>query len=174
MNVKIGAKNEDDLIEIIGGSGGPALILILDTVQDPHNLGACLRTADAAGAHAVVAPKDRSVGLTDTVRRIASGAAESIPFVQVTNLARTMETVKAAGLWIVGTSDAADKTVFEMDMTGPVAIVMGSEGTGLRRLTEEHCDFMAKIPMSGSVECLNVSVAAGVCLFEAVRQRRGK
>ncbi len=174
MNVRVGVKTEDDLFDIIGKLGAPALILILDTVQDPHNLGACLRSADAAGAHAVVAPKDRSVGVTDTVRRIASGAAENIPFVQVTNLARTMDNLKEAGLWIVGTTDTSEKSIYDMDMTGPVAIVMGSEGTGLRRLTTEHCDFVANIPMSGSVECLNVSVAAGVCLFEAVRQRRSK
>ena len=149
MNIRVGVKTEDDLFDIIGGLGAPALILILDTVQDPHNLGASLRTADAAGAHAVVAPKDRSVGVTDTVRRIASGAAENIPFVQVTNLARTLDNLKEAGLWIVGTADTSEKSIYEMDLTGPVAIVMGSEGTGLRRLTAEHCDFMANIPMSG-------------------------
>jgi 23S rRNA (guanosine2251-2'-O)-methyltransferase len=149
----------------------PPFLLILDTVQDPHNLGACLRTADAAGVHAVIAPKDRSVGLTDAVRRVACGGAESVPFVQVTNLARTLRELKEAGVWLVGTADDAEATIHEIDLCGPLGIVMGAEEKGMRRLTGEHCDFKARIPMSGSVECLNVSVAAGVCLFEAVRQR---
>jgi len=165
------AKTEDDLYDIVGGLDTPALILVLDSIQDPHNLGACLRTADAAGAHAVVVPKDRAAGLTATVRQVASGAAENIPLVQVTNLARTIDQLKQAGLWIVGTSDSAGQSIYEIDMVGPTALVMGSEGKGLRRLVAEKCDFLAKIPMLGSVECLNVSVAAGVCLFEAVRQR---
>lgn len=153
---------------------GPPFLLILDTVQDPHNLGACLRTADAAGVHAVIAPKDRSVGLTDAVRRVACGGAENVPFVQVTNLARTLRELKEAGVWLVGTADDAESTIHEIDLCGPLAIVMGAEEKGMRRLTSELCDFTARIPMSGSVECLNVSVAAGVCLFEAVRQRLGQ
>lgn len=164
-------KSEDDLLEIVGGLDSPALILMLDSVQDPQNLGACLRTADAAGANAVVVPKDRAAGLTATVRQVASGAAENIPFVRVTNLARAIDQLKQAGLWIVGTSDSATQSIYEIDMVGPTALVMGSEGKGLRRLVADKCDFLARIPMLGSVECLNVSVAAGVCLFEAIRQR---
>jgi len=146
-------------------------ILILDCVQDPHNLGAILRTADAAGVHAVVAPKDKAVGITETVRRISVGAADHVPFVQVTNLARTMEHLKKAGLWIVGTSDHAEKLLYQLDLKGPLALVIGAEEKGMRRLTEENCDFLAKLPMAGKVECLNASVSAGVCLYEAVRQR---
>jgi 23S rRNA (guanosine2251-2'-O)-methyltransferase len=165
------ALNEDDLLEIVAAQQVP-FILILDCVQDPHNLGAILRTADGAGVHAVVAPKDKAVGITETVRRVSVGAADHIPFVQVTNLARVMEKLKAAGLWFVGTSDhAAAKSIYELDLTGPLALVMGAEGKGMRRLTEENCDFLAAIPMAGKVECLNVSVATGVCLYEAVRQR---
>jgi 23S rRNA (guanosine2251-2'-O)-methyltransferase len=162
--------NEEDLREIIAKTPVP-LLLILDQVTDPHNLGACLRTADAAGVHAVVVPKDHSAALTDTVRHIACGAAESVPFIQVTNLARTMEQLKESGVWLTGTADEAPKSIYESDLTGPVAIVMGAEGSGMRRLTSEKCDFLVRIPMSGKVPCLNVSVAAGVCLFEAVRQR---
>ena len=166
--------DEDELYAIIAQHSTP-LVLILDCVQDPHNLGAILRTADAAGVHAVVAPKDKAVGITETVRRISVGAADHVPFVQVTNLARTMEKLKAAGLWFVGTSDhAKSKSIYEHDLTGPLALVMGAEEKGMRRLTEENCDFLASIPMAGKVECLNVSVATGICLFEAVRQRRGK
>lgn len=146
-------------------------LLILDCVQDPHNLGAILRTADGAGVHAVIAPKDKAVGITETVRRVSVGAADYIPFVQVTNLARTMEQLKEAGVWCVGTSDRALKTLYELDLCGPLALVLGTEEKGMRRLTEENCDFLAKLPMAGKVECLNVSVATGVCLFEAVRQR---
>ncbi len=148
------------------------LVLILDGIEDPHNLGACLRSADAAGAHAVIAPKHHAASMTETVRRIACGGAESVPFVQVTNLARSMRKLKDAGLWLVGTADEADQLLYETDLSGPVGIVLGAEGKGMRRLTTENCDFLARIPMHGSVECLNVSVAAGVCLFEAVRQRR--
>jgi 23S rRNA (guanosine2251-2'-O)-methyltransferase len=163
--------DEDDLMAIIAGQVQP-LVLILDCVQDPHNLGAILRTADAAGVHAVVAPKDKAVGITDTVRRVSVGAADHVPFAQVTNLARTMEKLKAAGLWLVGTSDhAKSKSIYQLDLRGPLALVMGAEEKGMRRLTEENCDFLASIPMAGKVECLNVSVATGVCLFEAVRQR---
>lgn len=165
---------EDDLFEIISSVSGHPFLLILDGVQDPNNLGACLRTADAAGVHAVIAPKDRAAPLTETVRAVASGAAENVPFVQVTNLARTMEQLKDAGLWLVGTADDAAKSLYDADLTGPLGLVMGSEGKGLRRLTRERCDFLVHIPMRGAVECLNVSVAAGVCLFEALRQRTGK
>ncbi|MCW1924823.1 23S rRNA (guanosine(2251)-2'-O)-methyltransferase RlmB [Luteolibacter arcticus] len=162
--------DEDDLMRLIAEKKEPFL-LILDCVQDPHNLGAILRTADAAGVHAVVAPKDKAVGITETVRRISVGAADHVPFVQVTNLARTMEHLKKAGVWLVGTTDHTDKLIYDLDLKGPLAIVLGAEEKGMRRLTEENCDFLAKIPMSGKVECLNVSVSAGVCLYEAVRQR---
>jgi 23S rRNA (guanosine2251-2'-O)-methyltransferase len=150
----------------------PVFLLVLDQIQDPHNLGACMRTANAAGIHAVVAPADRSAPLSETVRRIACGGADYTPYVQVTNLARTMETLKNAGVWCVGTDDNAEQIIYDVDLTGPLAIVVGSEGTGLRRLTKDQCDFLVQVPMSGRVECLNVSVAAGVCLFEAVRQRQ--
>jgi 23S rRNA (guanosine2251-2'-O)-methyltransferase len=163
--------DEDDLMRLIADVPVP-FVLILDCVQDPHNLGAILRTADAAGVHAVVAPKDKAVGITETVRRVSVGAADHVPFAQVTNLARTMERLKEAGLWFVGTSDKATKQIYELDLKGPLAIVLGAEEKGMRRLTEENCDFLALIPMAGKVECLNVSVATGVCLFEAVRQRR--
>jgi 23S rRNA (guanosine2251-2'-O)-methyltransferase len=167
------ALDEEDLLAIVAQHEIP-LVLILDCVQDPHNLGAILRTADAAGVHAVVAPKDKAVGITETVRRVSVGAADRVPFAQVTNLARTMEKLKAAGLWLVGTSDhVKSKSIYELDLKGPLAIVMGAEEKGMRRLTEENCDFLASIPMAGKVECLNVSVATGVCLFEALRQRRG-
>jgi 23S rRNA (guanosine2251-2'-O)-methyltransferase len=167
------ALDEEDLLAIVAQHEIP-LVLILDCVQDPHNLGAILRTADAAGVHAVVAPKDKAVGITETVRRVSVGAADRVPFAQVTNLARTMEKLKAAGLWLVGTSDhVKSKSIYEVDLKGPLAIVMGAEEKGMRRLTEENCDFLASIPMAGKVECLNVSVATGVCLFEALRQRRG-
>lgn len=164
------ALDEDDLLRIVAEQPVPFL-LILDCVQDPHNLGAILRTADGAGVHAVVAPKDKAVGITETVRRISVGAADHVPFVQVTNLARTMERLKKAGVWIVGTTDHTDKLLYELDLKGPLAIVLGAEEKGMRRLTEENCDFLAKLPMAGKVECLNVSVSAGVCLYEAVRQR---
>jgi 23S rRNA (guanosine2251-2'-O)-methyltransferase len=166
------ALDEDELMAIVAEQATPFL-LILDCVQDPHNLGAILRTADAAGVHAVVAPKDKAVGITETVRRVSVGAADHVPFAQVTNLARTMEKLKAAGVWLVGTSDQIkSKSIYELDLKGPLALVMGAEEKGMRRLTEENCDFLASIPMAGKVECLNVSVATGVCLFEAVRQRR--
>ena len=166
------ALDEDDVLAIVATHATP-LVLILDCVQDPHNLGAILRTADAAGVHVVVAPKDKAVGITETVRRVSVGAADHVPFAQVTNLARTMEKLKAAGLWLVGTSDhATAKSIYDLDLNGPLGLVMGAEDKGLRRLTEENCDFLASIPMAGKVECLNVSVATGVCLFEALRQRR--
>jgi 23S rRNA (guanosine2251-2'-O)-methyltransferase len=166
------ALNENGLLDLLVVSASPALILVLDGVTDPHNLGACLRTADAAGVVAVVAPRDRAVGLTPAVRKVAAGAAETIPFAQVTNLARTLRDLKSAGLWIVGTAADADRALHAADLTGPLAIVMGSEGQGLRRLTRECCDFCIRVPMLGAVESLNVSVAAGVVLFEALRQRR--
>ena len=164
--------DEDDVMAIVAEKAVP-FVLVLDCVQDPHNLGAILRTADAAGVDVVVAPKDKAVGITETVRRVSVGAADHVPFAQVTNLARTMEKLKAAGLWIVGTSDhATSKSIYELDLKGPLALVLGAEEKGMRRLTEENCDFLASIPMAGKVACLNVSVATGVCLFEAVRQRR--
>lgn len=168
---RVPSLDEDDLMRLVAGIDVPFL-LILDCVQDPHNLGAILRTADGAGVHAVIAPKDKAVGITETVRRVSVGAADFVPFVQVTNLARTMERLKEAGLWFVGTSDRAEKLLYELDLRGPLALVLGAEEKGMRRLTEENCDFLAKLPMAGQVECLNVSVATGVCLFEAVRQRR--
>ena len=151
----------------------PPFLLVLDGVQDPHNLGACLRTADAAGIQAVIIPRDKSVGLTATVCKVASGAAESIPLIQVTNLARTLKWLKQAGIWLIGTAGEATQSLYQADLTGPLAIVMGSEGKGLRRLTREQCDLLVNLPMSGTVESLNVSVATGVTLYEAVRQRMG-
>ena len=164
------ATREGDLREILEGSSCP-LILILDSVQDPHNLGAILRSADGAGVDLVIAPKDRAVGITEVVRRISVGAADHVRFMRVTNLVRTMEELKEAGVWLVGTSDQTELSLYQADLKGPLAIVMGAEGPGLRRLTEEKCDFLVQIPMKGRVECLNVSVATGVCLFEALRQR---
>ncbi len=149
----------------------PALILVLDGIQDPHNLGACLRVADAAGAHAVVAPKDRAVGLNATAQKVASGAADTVPYITVTNLARSLREIQEAGVWTLGAAGEADKTLYQVDQKGPVAWVLGSEGEGLRRLTRETCDELVKIPMFGTVESLNVSVASGICLFETRRQR---
>ncbi|MEJ2567075.1 MAG: 23S rRNA (guanosine(2251)-2'-O)-methyltransferase RlmB [Gammaproteobacteria bacterium] len=151
---------------------GIAVYTCLDGVQDPHNLGACLRTADAAGVTAVIAPRDRAAGLTPTVRKVASGAAESTPFIQVTNLARCLRELKDRGIWLVGADGEAEMDLFAAELTGPLGLVMGAEGQGLRRLTREHCDFLVRIPMLGTVESLNVSVATGICLFEAVRRRR--
>lgn len=162
------ARNLDELLDMVEG---PPLLLVLDGITDPHNLGACLRVADGAGAHAVIAPKDRSVGLNATAAKVASGAAESVPFITVTNLARTLRELKERDIWLIGTSDDGDKTLYEGDYAGPTAIVMGSEGEGMRRLTRETCDVLVSIPMFGSVESLNVSVASGVCLYEARRQR---
>jgi len=166
----VAARGEDELLELVTAATTPFLLL-LDCVQDPHNLGAILRTADGAGVDAVVAPKDKAAGITETVRRVSVGAADHVPFVQVTNLARTMDRLKEAGLWFVGTSDRAERTLYQLDLRGPLALVLGAEGKGMRRLTEERCDFLAKLPMAGHVDCLNVSVSAGVCLYEAVRQR---
>jgi 23S rRNA (guanosine2251-2'-O)-methyltransferase len=162
---------EADLDRVLDGAQGSALVLVLDGIQDPHNLGACLRTADAAGAHAVVAPRDRAVGLTPAARKVASGAAEAVPFIQVTNLARTLRVLKDRGLRVVGAAGDAGQSLFDADLVGPLALVMGGEGGGLRRLTREQCDTLVRVPMAGAVESLNVSVAAGVCLYEAVRQR---
>jgi 23S rRNA (guanosine2251-2'-O)-methyltransferase len=149
----------------------PPLILVLDGVTDPHNLGACLRVADGAGAHAVIAPKDHAAGINATVAKVASGAAETVPYFMVTNLARTLNELKERNIWIIGTSDAADRTLYEVDLRGPVALVLGAEGDGMRQLTSKTCDQLVRIPMRGAVESLNVSVASGVCLYEALRQR---
>lgn len=165
--------NEGDMAGLLKDNPTP-LILVLDCIQDPHNLGACLRTADAAGCDFVVIPKDKSAPINDTVRRIACGGAENVPIVRVTNLARAMDELKELGVWFVGTADEAKQSIYDIDMKGGIGIVMGAEGEGMRRLTGERCDFLVRIPMSGSVPCLNVSVATGVCLFEAVRQRQGK
>lgn len=163
---------ENDLPDLLATLDAPFL-LILDGVTDPHNLGACLRSADAAGVHAVIVPRDRSAQLNATAKKVASGAAEHVPLIRVTNLARTMRMLQEANVWIVGTAGEADHDVFQSKMTGPMALVMGAEGEGMRRLTREHCDELIRIPMAGSVSSLNVSVATGICLFEAVRQRRG-
>ena len=168
--IAVKALGEDVLDEILDNTPNP-LLLILDCVQDPPNLGAILRTADGAGVDAVIAPRDKSVGITETVLRVSVGAAEKVPFIQVTNLARTMKQLQGRGIWIFGTSDKGDRDLYETDFTGPAALVMGAEGEGMRRLTEENCDFLLRIPMRGSVPCLNVSVATGVCLYEMVRQR---
>jgi 23S rRNA (guanosine2251-2'-O)-methyltransferase len=149
----------------------PALVLVLDGIQDPHNLGACLRVADAAGAHAVVAPKDRAVGLNATAQKVASGAADTVPYITVTNLARSLRELQEAGVWILGAAGEAHRSLYQVDQKGPVAWVLGSEGEGLRRLTRDTCDELVRIPMHGTVESLNVSVAAGICLFETRRQR---
>ncbi|MDY7538028.1 23S rRNA (guanosine(2251)-2'-O)-methyltransferase RlmB [Undibacterium sp. RTI2.1] len=162
------ARNLDELLDAIEG---PPLLLILDGITDPHNLGACLRVADGAGAHAVIAPKDRAVGLNATAAKVASGAAETVPYITVTNLARTLRELKERDIMLVGTSDEVDKTIYDVDFKGGIAIVMGSEGEGMRRLTRETCDALVSIPMFGSVESLNVSVASGLCLYEARRQR---
>ncbi|MBK9345553.1 MAG: 23S rRNA (guanosine(2251)-2'-O)-methyltransferase RlmB [Burkholderiales bacterium] len=149
----------------------PPLILVLDGVTDPHNLGACLRVADGAGAHAVIAPKDHAAGINATVAKVASGAAETVPYFMVTNLARTLNELKERGIWVIGTSDTAPATLYQTDLKGPVALVLGAEGDGMRQLTAKTCDALVSIPMKGAVESLNVSVASGVCLYEALRQR---
>ena len=158
----------DDLLD---GVQGPPLLLVLDGVTDPHNLGACLRVADGAGAHAVIAPKDHAVGLNATVAKVASGAAETVPYFMVTNLARTLGELKERSIWCLGLSDEATQTLYQADLKAPTALVMGAEGTGLRQLTRKTCDALVSIPMLGAVESLNVSVASGICLYEAVRQR---
>jgi 23S rRNA (guanosine2251-2'-O)-methyltransferase len=161
----------DDLEE--AGVASP-LLLVLDGVTDPHNLGACLRVADGAGAHAVIAPKDHAVGINATVAKVASGAAETVPYFMVTNLARTLKELKERNVWIIGTSDDAPKTLYQVDLKGPVALVLGAEGDGMRQLTRKTCDELIGIPMKGAVSSLNVSVASGVCLYEALRQRGGQ
>lgn len=161
---------DDLLADVDGGS----LLLLLDGVTDPRNLGACLRTANAAGAKAVIVPRDRSASMTPVVAKAAAGAADSTPLVTVTNLARAMEEIKAAGIWIAGAAGEADQSLYDLDLSGPIAWVLGAEGEGLRRLTRDKCDWLARIPLAGQVESLNVSVATGICLFETVRQRHAR
>ncbi len=163
-----------DLDDILGALAEPALLLVLDGVQDPHNLGACLRVADGLGAHAVIVPKDRSVGLTPTVAKVASGASETVPYVAVTNLVRTLRSLQDRGIWIVGADASGATTLPDADLAGAMAWVLGAEGEGLRRLTRETCDELVRIPMAGTVESLNVSVACGICLYESRRQRAGR
>lgn len=165
---------EHDLAALLTGLDSPPLLLVLDGVTDPHNLGACLRSADGAGAHAVIAPRDRACGLTSVVRKVASGAAETLPFIQVTNLARTLRSLQARGIWVVGAAGESAQTPYELDLSGPLALVLGAEGRGLRRLTREACDAVAGLPMHGQIDSLNVSVSAGIFLYEALRQRQGR
>ena len=167
------ALSENELPQFLDGLGKPPLLLILDGVQDPHNLGACLRSADAAGVDAVILPKDHSAPLNATARKVACGAAETVPVVRVTNLARTLRAIRDAGVWLYGAAGEAQQALYDVDLSGPVALVLGGEGKGLRRLTREQCDLLVKLPMAGKVESLNVSVATGVALYEAVRQRTG-
>jgi len=162
----------DEVLEGVEAAGDVPLLLVLDGVTDPHNLGACLRVADGAGAHAVFAPRDRAVGLNATVAKVASGAAETVPYLMVTNLARALGELKEYDIRIVGTSDDAEQTLYDLDLTVPTAFVLGAEGEGMRQLTRKTCDVLVRIPMAGAVESLNVSVAAAVCLYEAARQRR--
>ncbi|HMN21436.1 MAG TPA: 23S rRNA (guanosine(2251)-2'-O)-methyltransferase RlmB [Ottowia sp.] len=162
------ARSLDDLLDALAE---PPLLLVLDGVTDPHNLGACLRVADGAGAHAVLAPKDHAAGISATVAKVASGAAETVPYFMVTNLARTLNELKERGIWIVGTAGEAEQSIYQIDLKGPTALVLGAEGPGLRQLTRKTCDLLARIPMQGAVDSLNVSVASGVCLYEAQRQR---
>ena len=161
----------DELLEGLEAAGTVPLLLVLDGITDPHNLGACLRVADGAGAHAVIAPKDHAAGINATVAKVASGAAETMPYFMVTNLARTLNELKERNIWIIGTSDDAPKTLYQVDLKVPVALVLGAEGDGMRQLTRKTCDELVSIPMAGAVESLNVSVASGVCLYEALRQR---
>lgn len=164
--------DETELYQLLEGLSEAPLLMVLDGVTDPHNLGACLRSANAAGVHAVIVPKDNSAGLNEVVRKVACGAAELTPLVTVTNLARTLKKLQDLGLWVVGTTGDSQVAIYDAPLTGPLVIVMGAEGCGMRRLTRELCDHLAYIPMAGGVSSLNVSVAAGVCLFEAVRQRQ--
>jgi len=164
---------EEDLLAQLAGSDKPPFLLVLDGVTDPHNLGACMRTADAVGIQAVIVPKDKSASLTPVARKVACGAAETVPFVRVTNLARFLRNLQDQGVWLIGTAGEADATLYQANFKGPVALVMGAEGKGMRRLTREHCDQLINIPMLGHVDSLNVSVATGVCLYEALRQRLG-
>jgi len=165
-------KNESFLDELLQNINNTPLLLVLDGVQDPHNLGACLRTADAAGVDAVIIPKDRAVSLTPVVRKVACGADQSVPLIQVTNLARTLKLLKSYNIWVIGTAGESSESIYKADLKGPIAIVMGAEGKGMRRLTRENCDLLVNIPMLGQVESLNVSVATGVILFEAMRQKQ--
>lgn len=167
----IKALSEKALDVLLDNAGSAPLVLVLDGVTDPHNLGACLRTADAAGVALVIAPKDKSAPLNATVAKVACGAAEVVPYIQVTNLARTLQSLQQRGIWVTGTAGEAEANVYQTDLTGPCALVMGAEGKGMRRLTRENCDQLINIPMAGEVSSLNVSVATGVCLFEIVRQR---
>jgi 23S rRNA (guanosine2251-2'-O)-methyltransferase len=162
------ARTLDDLLDELEG---PPLLLVLDGVTDPHNLGACLRVADGAGAHAVIAPKDHAAGINATVSKVASGAADTVPYFMVTNLARTLGELKERSIWIYGTAGEATQSLYQTDLRGPAALVLGAEGDGMRQLTRKTCDVLMHIPMQGAVESLNVSVASGVCLFEALRQR---
>ena len=162
------AHSLDDLLDSLSE---PPLLLVLDGVTDPHNLGACLRVADGAGAHAVIAPKDHAAGLNATVSKVASGAAETVPYFMVTNLARTLNELKERNIWIIGTAGEAEKSIYQVEMKGPTALVLGAEGPGMRQLTRKTCDELVHIPMKGAVDSLNVSVASGVCLYEALRQR---
>ncbi len=166
------AVKQEDLMSLLDELDHPPFLLVLDGVTDPHNLGACLRSANAAGVDAVIVPKDNAVGMTPVVRKVACGAAEDTPFYQVTNLARTLRDLQQAGVWLIGAAGETDGDIYQTDLKGPLALVMGAEGKGMRRLTREHCDLLVKIPMAGTVESLNVSVATGVCLFEALRQRQ--
>lgn len=164
--------SEHELMTLIATLKTPAFLLVLDNIQDPHNLGACLRTADAAGVHAVIIPKDRSAKISGSVRKVASGAAESIPIVEVTNLVRCLEALKKEGVWILGATAEHSESLYQTDLKGPIAMVFGAEGTGMRRLTAETCDTLMRIPMFGVVKSLNVSVAASICMYEALRQRQ--
>ena len=164
---------EDDLLAQLAASDKPPFLLVLDGVTDPHNLGACLRSADGVGVQAVIVPRDKSASLTPVVRKVACGAAETVPLVRVTNLARCLRALRDQGIWLIGTAGEAEANLYQADFTGPVALVMGAEGKGMRRLTREHCDQLIHIPMLGHVDSLNVSVASGVCLYEALRQRLG-
>ena len=169
---KVYTENDlDDILASAQNKGKDPFLLILDGVTDPHNLGACLRNADAAGVQAIIVPKDNAVRLTPTVRKVAVGAAESIPLVQVTNLSRSMKALQEKGVWIIGTAGETDTCLYDVKLSGPMALVMGAEGKGMRRLTRENCDQLVKLPMEGAVSSLNVSVASGICLFEMVRQR---
>ena len=166
-----GVRTLDELLDDLQEQGAVPLLLVLDGVTDPHNLGACLRVADGAGAHAVIAPKDHAAGINATVAKVASGAAETVPYFMVTNLARTLNELKERSIWVTGTSDDAERTLYDVDFKGPTALVLGAEGAGMRQLTRKTCDQLVRIPMMGAVESLNVSVASGVCLYEARRQR---
>lgn len=166
--------NEQFLTKLLEGLDEPAFLLVLDGVTDPHNLGACLRTADAAGVHALIAPRDNAAPLNASAVKVACGAAEAVPYITVTNLSRTLKQLQQYGVWVTGTAGEAQQDIYQADLTGPMALVMGAEGKGMRRLTRDNCDHLVKIPMAGEVSSLNVSVATGVCLFEAIRQRQLK